>query len=279
MKFAPFSYACPTEAAEAVRLCAEAAGAGLGARFIAGGQSLLPALAFRLDQPGTLIDIGRIGALRGVTLHEGRLMIGALTTHATLERDPLIARHAPMLAHAAGFIAHAAIRNRGTIGGSICNADPAAELPAVVVALGARLHLLGPAGARAIEAGRFFRGYYETAKAAEELLTSIEIPIAAAADRWAFGELARRRGDYALAGVAVAASGAPRIVWFGVGDGPRRDGAAEAALAAGAPAAEIAQAALAGIEVASDHTTDAETRARIARVVLRRALTGAGLAA
>ena len=183
MKFAPFSYACPTEAAEAVRLCAEAAGAGLGARFIAGGQSLLPALAFRLDQPGTLIDIGRIGALHGVTLHEGRLMIGALTTHATLERDPLIARHAPMLAHAAAFIAHAAIRNRGTIGGSICNADPAAELPAVVVALGARLHLLGPGGARAIEAGRFFRGYYETAKAAEELLTSIEIPIAVAADR------------------------------------------------------------------------------------------------
>ncbi len=277
MKFAPFSYLRATDAAEAVRLLAEAREAVGGARFIAGGQSLLPALAFRLDQPATLIDIGPIASLRGVTQDGGWLRIGALTTHAMIERDPLIARHAPILAHAATFVAHAAIRNRGTIGGSICNADPAAEMPAVAVALGARLHLLGPKGARVVEADGFFRGYYETLRAEDELLTHIEVPIAAPAARWAFGELARRRGDYALAGVAVCWAAAPRIVWFGVGDGPRRDGAAEAALATGATAAEIAHTALAGIEVASDHATDAATRAQIARVVLRRALVQAGL--
>ena len=181
MKFAPFSYLRATDAAEAVRLLAEAREAAGGARFIAGGQSLLPALAFRLDQPATLIDIGPIASLRGVTLDGGRLRIGALTTHAMIERDPLIARHAPILAHAATFVAHAAIRNRGTIGGSICNADPAAEMPAVAVALGARLHLLGPKGARVVEADGFFRGYYETLRAEDELLTHIEVPIAAPA--------------------------------------------------------------------------------------------------
>ncbi len=224
MKPAPFEYVRPGSVAEAIDALSEG---GYGAKLLAGGQSLIPAMNFRLAQPELLIDLGNLDELRGIRECEhGGLMIGAMTTHREVERSELVARHTPLLAEVMPWIAHAQIRNRGTLGGSLAHADPAAELPSVMQVLGAVLHARGPDGERTIPVNDFYVGLFTTDLEPDELLTAIEIPPVAAGSRCAFEEVARRHGDFALVGVAViiepddgAIAGA-RISLLSVGDGP-----------------------------------------------------------
>lgn len=196
------------------------------AKILAGGQSLMPALNMRLSSPAVLIDINGLGELAGVALRDDVLRIGALTRHRSLERSAEIAQHAPLIAQAMPHVAHAAIRNRGTFGGSIAFADPAAELPACAVALNADFVLASRAGERRVPARRFFTSLYTTQLKPGEVLVAGEFPVRQAAYRSAFIELARRQGDYAIVG--VAAHGAYEnemfsdvsMVFFGVGATP-----------------------------------------------------------
>ena len=243
---------------------------GDDARLLAGGQSLVPALNLRLSAPALLIDIGGLEELRGIALHGTTLRLGALVRHVELERDPLVARHAPMLLAAARHIAHPAIRNRGTIGGSLANADPAAELPACALALGARIVVAGPNGERRVAAEDFFLGLYSTALAADEVLTAVEIDLPAGG-RSSFGEYARRLGDYAMVGLAAHAPrpGALRLAWFGVADRPvLTPVTAAASLAGGDAAAALAT----ELSPNGDLHASAATRLQLARALLRRAL-------
>jgi carbon-monoxide dehydrogenase medium subunit len=255
---------------------------GEAAQILAGGQTLLATLAFRLSDPKLLVDITRIAALRGVAVQGAVLRIGALTRHAELGRDPLVARHAPLLARAVPLIAHPAIRNRGTIGGSLAYADPAAELPACVVALGASVVVVSPRGERRIAAQDFFTGLLSTALAADELIAAVEVPVADAGHRVAIEEVARRSGDYAMAGLAAwvdMAGGrvaAARLVFFGVGAGPVLAAGAGAALVGQVPdagAVAAAQAALAGdLDPPGDMHGPPEMKMHLARVLLGRVL-------
>jgi aerobic carbon-monoxide dehydrogenase medium subunit len=221
MKAAAFDYARVATIDEAVELLARH---GADAKLLAGGQSLLPALNLRLMSPELLIDIGGIASLRGMQVNGGTISIGALTRHADLLVSPEIAAHAPLLALAMPHIAHPAIRNRGTIGGSLANADPASELPACVLALDATLDLRSRSGRRRVAASDFFTGLYQTALEPDELLVGIEFPVARAETRTYFHEFARRSGDYAIVGLAAQASmngerlGGLRLAFFGVGD-------------------------------------------------------------
>jgi aerobic carbon-monoxide dehydrogenase medium subunit len=267
MKSNVFAYFRATTVDEALRMHAEA---GEGARYLAGGQSLLAALNFRLDEPPALIDIGPIAALRRIALQGDRLSIGALTRHAQVLEDPLIARHLPLIAVAMGWVAHPAIRNRGTFGGSIALADPAAEMPACCLALGAEMLLAGPSGERRVAADDFFLGLYETALEPGELLLAVEIPLPAPNARHAFCELARRNGDYAMAGLAmIRGPDLARVVFFGLSDRPVRSLAAEVAILAGGDAPAVAAE---GLEIYGDLNADAETKRHYAAVLLRRAL-------
>jgi carbon-monoxide dehydrogenase medium subunit len=255
---------------------------GDAAQVLAGGQTLLATLAFRLSEPKILLDITRVEALRGVSMQGAVLRIGALTRHAELGRDPLVARHAPLLAQAVPLIAHPAIRNRGTIGGSLAYADPAAELPACVVALGAHIIAVSPRGERRIAAAAFFTGLLSTALAADELIAAVEVPVATAANRSVILEVARRSGDYAMAGLAawLAMDGArvasARLVFFGVGSGPVLATRATAALsgqALDANAIAAAQAALAqDLDPPADMHGPPEMKRHLARVLVQRAL-------
>jgi aerobic carbon-monoxide dehydrogenase medium subunit len=199
---------------------------GEEARLLAGGQTLLATLAFRLSEPNTLIDISRIAELRGIAERAGHVRVGALTTHAELGASKIVRRHVPLLGEAVPLIAHTAIRNRGTIGGSLAFADPAAELPACCVALDAAIIARSAADERRIPAAEFFTGLYTTALRPYELLAAVDFPIAMSGERSTIIELARRTGDYAMAGIvakakiAGAALDDPRFVFFGVGDGP-----------------------------------------------------------
>jgi aerobic carbon-monoxide dehydrogenase medium subunit len=231
VKPARFRYARPAHLAEAIALLAAAPGE---TRLLAGGQSLVPMLNMRLARPAVLVDVNRLPELTGVaTTADGGLRLGALTRHAELVTAPLVRERAPLLAEAARHVGHQAIRNLGTLGGSVAHADPAAELPAALLALDARLHLTGPGGGRVIAAGAFFLGSMATALAPDEILTAVEVP--PTGPGWGFAEIARRPGDFALAGVVVVLGPAPRtearVVGFGVGDRPVRLGAAERALA------------------------------------------------
>jgi carbon-monoxide dehydrogenase medium subunit len=277
VKPAPFDYAKPGSLAEAVRLLARH---GEQARVLAGGQSLIATLNMRLSQPGLLVDINGLAELAGITVADGMLRIGALVRHATLETDDRVARHAPLLTAAVPHIAHPAIRNRGTIGGSLAFADPAAELPACAVALDARLVLTGPDGARTVAARDFFTGLYETALRPGELVTAVEVPVAAAGAQHGFDELARRHGDYAMVGLAAhgqrtgSSLSALRLVFFAVGIGPVPAARAAAALAGGPiDAARItaAQAALdQDLDPPGDLQAAAATKRHLARVLLGR---------
>ncbi|MEY3308001.1 MAG: hypothetical protein RLZZ413_2039 [Pseudomonadota bacterium] len=247
------------------------------ARYLAGGQSLLAALNFRLDTPGLLIDISRIDALRGIRAQDDAVIIGAMTCHAEVARNPLVARHLPLLAEAARHIAHPAIRNRGTIGGSIALADPASEMPACAVALSATLHIQGLNGTRTIAADHFFLGMYETALNAGEILTQIEFPCPAVPADFGFAEIARRKGDYAMTGLALVTGPDPRIVWFALSDRPLRARAAEAALAAGAGLDAVVALATEGIEVLGDLNATDHMKQHYARVLLTRLLAKRGV--
>lgn len=194
---------------------------GPDAQVMAGGQSLVATLNLRLSDGARLIDINGVRELRGVEERDGVLRIGALTRHAELARSPLIASRAPLLEAAAPLIAHAAIRNRGTIGGSLAHADPAAELPACMLALGATIEVRSATGSRHIPAEEFNEGMFATALNEGEIITAIEVPVCGPEERHAIRELARRSGDYAIVGLAaVMRGGAFRLAYFGVGEQP-----------------------------------------------------------
>lgn len=252
------------------------------ARFLAGGQSLLPALNLRLSAPDLLIDISRVEGLRGITLEGSDLRIGALTRHVEVLHSPLVAEYAPLLARAARFVAHPAIRNLGTFGGSLALADPASEFPACVLALNAQIEIAGLSGRRRVAADDYFLGLYETALEPGEILTAVYIPAGRTWQRVCFNELSRRRGDYALAGLAAQATfgdggevlTALRLVFCALGSKPMRAQTAEAALLntkVDAVAIKAAQHALSQ-DLSPDEAEDLSSAARLhlARVLLGR---------
>jgi carbon-monoxide dehydrogenase medium subunit len=235
VKPAPFAYKKARALEEAVALLS----AHKDARLLAGGQSLIATLNMRLSAPSLLIDINGIGGLDGIARKDGMLEIGALVRHAQAERSEAVAKHAPLIARALPHIGHPAIRNRGTLGGSVAFADPAAELPACLLALDGEVEASGPKGKRTIKAADFFKGLFETALAPNEVLSTIRVPAAGKDTRVGFAELARRHGDYAMVGLAASAKGDGkglkdvRLAFFGVGATPLRAGKSEAALAKG----------------------------------------------
>ena len=234
MKPAPFAYAKARSVAHAIELLAND-----DARLLAGGQSLIATLNMRLSHPSLLVDINGVGGLDEISSNDGHIQIGALVRHAQAERSAELGRRAPLIALAMPHIGHPAIRNRGTIGGSVAFADPAAELPACVLALGGELAIAGPQGSRVVKADDFFKGLFETALTSHDVLTSIRIPAAGAQTRVGFAEFARRHGDYAMVGLAASARADGkrlrdlRLAYFGVGYTPVRAHHAEPALADG----------------------------------------------
>jgi CO/xanthine dehydrogenase FAD-binding subunit len=233
MKPPPFDYVAPRSVDEAVAALARG---GAEAKLLAGGQSLLPLLNFRLARPGLLVDLNRIAELAYVTQRDGGVAIGAMTRQARVERDQLLAHSQPLLSEAMRWVGHPAIRSRGTIGGSLAHADPAAELPAVAVCLDAQLSIIGPRGRRSIPAGDFFLGYLSTVLEPDEILLETWLPALAPCTGQAWLEFARRHGDFALAGVAVSLClrgervETARIVLTGVGGTPVRAREAETLL-------------------------------------------------
>lgn len=225
MKPAPFEYHVPTDRHAALALLAES---GFDAKILAGGQSLVPAMNFRLARPTILIDVNRIDDLFGVRVaDDGSTLLGAMTRQRELERSPLIAERVPLIAEAMPHIAHPQIRNRGTLGGSLAHADPAAELPALAVALDARLRLQSQSGERWMPAADFFLGVLTTALEPDEMLVEIAIPALPARTGTAFDEVARRHGDYAMAGAAAVVTlnedgtiARSALVLMAVGDAP-----------------------------------------------------------
>ncbi len=284
MKPRPFSYSAPTTVAEAVSVLAEL---GDEAKPLAGGQSLIPMLALRLATFDHLVDIGRIEALTRITLTPAGATVGATARQRQLERDGALAAAVPLLALAAPLIGHFQVRNRGTIGGSLAHADPASELPAVAVALGARFEIEGPGGARrTLEAADFFAGTWTTALRADELLAAVHFPAAPARAGDAIVEMARREGDFAIAGAAahVELDGAGRVSRLGLGlfgVGPAPVAARDACAAARGHAAgeldagAVAQAALQDVEPTDDVHATATQRRRIVAHLTEQAVRGA----
>jgi carbon-monoxide dehydrogenase medium subunit len=282
LKPAPFEYQAPATLDAALNLLARHGG---DAKILAGGQSLIPVMNFRLAEPAFLVDINKIPELDFVRRGEdGTLRIGALARHRRLERDPLVASAAPLLHEAVPHIAHPQIRNRGTFGGSLAHADPAAELPAVALALDARLRLLRAGGDRWVEARDFFAGLFTTALEPEEILVEAAIPPLPGRTGWAFLEIARRHGDYAQAGIAARVTldeagrcREARLVYLSAGGGPV-DAREAAGLLAGE---ELSAAAIeAAAEKASHDEIDPPTdvhatsdfKRHLARVLTGRAL-------
>jgi carbon-monoxide dehydrogenase medium subunit len=254
VKPAPFAYAKARSLDHAIALLDGAP----EARVLAGGQSLMPALNMRLSAPPLLVDINGVSELARIAQPNGQIELGGLVRHAQAEHSQDVARLAPLLSKAIPHIAHPAIRNRGTIGGSIALADPAAELPACLLALGGEIEIAGRAGRRTVAADTFFKGLFETALAPGEIISAIRIPVAQPRDRFGFAELARRHGDYALVGLAA-----------GVGTTPVRARTAETALAGGDLDAAVA--ALAGdLEPSGDVHASAAAKRHLAAVLLRR---------
>jgi carbon-monoxide dehydrogenase medium subunit len=283
VKPAPFAYVAPRSVDEVVARLAEAGG---DAKLLAGGQSLVPMLNLRLTRPALLIDLGRVAGLDHVETSDGHVAIGALTRQRAAEQSPAVRRHAPLLAEALPFIGHPAIRNRGTIGGSLAHADPAAELPAVAAALDAELVVAGAKGRRTVKADAFFVSYLTTSLAADEMLVELRLPTPGPATRVAFTELSRRHGDFAIAGVAAALEidqagtcRAARLALCGVGPGPVRARSAERVLTGqalgDAVVAEAAQAAAKEIDPHTDLHATAHYRRRLAAALVEDAVRAA----
>ncbi|SEO40728.1 FAD binding domain-containing protein [Trujillonella endophytica] len=284
MKPAAFDYHAPVDLDEAVGLLGEL---GEDAKVIAGGQSLVPMLALRLAAVDHLVDLRRVGELRGIEVRDGALWIGAGMTQAAVERSAEVAEAVPLLARATRLIGHFQIRNRGTIGGSIAHADAAAEYPAVALALDAEFEACSPRGRRTLPAREFFTGWWSTALDPDEVLTGISFPRRAGRSGFAIEELARRHGDFAIAGAAVALEldDGERvrrcgIGLFGLGSSVQRAAAAEEALA-GAVAAdvrpdEIGRTAMTGLDsIPSDLHGPPEYRKRVGAAMVARAWTKA----
>jgi len=277
MKPPPFEYHSPQDAEQATALLSELD----DAKVLAGGQSLVPLLNFRLAEPAHLVDLNRIGSLAYVRRTDGRLRIGSMTRQSVLEASPVTARHWPILIEALRWVAHPQIRNRGTVGGSVAHADPAAELPIAFAALDARFHARSSGGGdRAIEWNDFFVTHLTTALAPDEMLVEIEVPPLAPATGWAFTEFARRHGDFALGGAAVLVTMGDgtcrqaRIALLGAADTPIRADAAERALADARvdeeAAAEAAHLAVADIEPTGDIHGSSEYRRNLIEAMVRR---------
>ncbi len=281
MKPAPFEYTAPDTLDEALSVLAEH---GDEAKILAGGQSLVPMMNFRLAQPSLLVDCNRLGGLELIRASgDGGLAVGAMTRVRQLERDPQVASAAPLVHETVPYIAHSQIRNRGTVGGSLAHADPASELPALALARGFSLRLQRAGGERWVEAGDFFTGLLETALEPEEMVTEVVIPPMPPATGWAFTEVSRRHGDYAQVGVAAlvtiaggVCSGA-RLVYLSVGETPMVATRAAGLLRGERLTAESFQAAAEmaaanEIEPAGDiHATEAYKR-HLARVLTVRVL-------
>jgi carbon-monoxide dehydrogenase medium subunit len=270
VKPAAFAYAKARSLDDAIRLLGEHKGE---AKLLAGGQSLIATLNMRLSHPSLLVDINGVAGLDKISVKNGMVEIGAMTRHVTLERSSDIAKHAPLIAQAMPHIAHPAIRNRGTIGGSLAYADPAAELPACLVALDGEIDIAGPKGKRSVKAGDFFKDLFETALGTHDVLTAVRVPAAGAQTRAGFAELARRHGDYAMVGLAAVAKASGkslsgvRLVYFGVGATPVRARKAEDALAQGS--VDDAVKAL-DLDPTSDIQATADVKKHLAGVLLRR---------
>lgn len=281
MKPAPFEYEAPADLSEVLELLAEG---GDDAKLLAGGQSLVPAMNFRLARPSLLIDLNGVADLAYLHEEGGELRIGAMTRQRQVERSPLVARRLPLVHETMPWIAHPQIRNRGTFGGSLAHADPAAELPSVVLALGGRFHLKSRSGERWVAAEDFFQGLFETARKSDEILLEVAIPAQAPGSGWAFEEMARRAGDFAMVGVGVvmtlAAGGtiaAARIGLVSVADKPILAPQAAALLLGEKPSEALFRAAAATcaeqeIDPTDDLHGSADYRRHLTAVLVRRAL-------
>lgn len=280
MKPAPFEYAAPETVDEAVALLAEH---GDEAKVIAGGQSLVPLLAFRLAAPGVLVDLNRVPELSGLRLDGDTLAVGAMTRHRDVETMPDLAERCAMLADGVSLIGHVAIRNRGTVGGSVAHADPAAEWPSLLLAFDGEIDARGPEGTRTIPAADFFETYFTTALRPDEVLTQVRLRLPTGRVGSAYLELARRHGDFAIAGAGafLGLDGGGRIddarvVLIGVADRAVRSTGAESALRGAEPGseafAEAAEAIDGEIDPVSDLHGSAGYRRTVAKVLVRRAL-------
>jgi len=285
VKPAPFEYHAPASAADAVTLLAEL---GEEAKVLAGGQSLIPMLALRLAVFEHLVDIGRIAELTGIERRDGDLWVGAGTTEAAVEVSAEVAAAVPLLARSTPFIGHLQIRNRGTLGGSIAHADPAAEYPAVALTLDAVMEVISPTGRRTIAARDFFDGLWSTSMEPDELLVGVRFPIWSGRTGFAVEELARRHGDFAVAGatIGVELDGGNRIRrcaigLIGLGSTPVRAAAAETELEGRAigdvEPEDVGRLAMAGLSsVPSDQHGAAAYRERVGAAMVARAWTTAG---
>jgi len=282
MKLPYVEYEAPTTLTEAVGLLAEHEDE---ASVLAGGQSLIPLMALRLARPAVLVDINGIGELSGVSVTDGQVAIGAMTREYVAEESQTIADTVPLLAAALPLIGHEAIRSRGTIGGSLAHADPAAELPAVALALDAEFVLRGRARGRVIPAADWFQGYLATSRRPDEMLTEVRFPAAKPGTGVAFEEVTRRHGDFAIVGVAVSLTltdgviSDARLAFAGVGDVPVRATDAEELLVGMRPSAELfeeaARRATAGIDPPADLNGSSEYRKKVAATLVRRGLRAA----
>ncbi len=265
---AKFEYKLATSAEEAVSLLGEY---GDEAKILAGGHSLLPLMKLRLANPEVIIDIGAIQDLSFIEERGDHISVGALTRHRLVEQSDALKEHLPLLAHTAGHVGDPQVRNRGTIGGSLCHGDPASDLPAVVLATRATLVISGPNGERKVEADDFFTEFWETAVAEDELLTEIQFP-KQTGQQWSFQKFNRRAQDWAIVGCAVQHGGTPGIGMINMGTTPVRAAAAEAALKSGATNEEVAVLADDGLSPPSDIHGEQDYRRHLSQVLLGRAL-------
>lgn len=282
MKPAPFDYERPTSVDGALQLLASHRGE---ARVLAGGQSLVPMMNFRIAKPALLVDINRLTELDYHRLDDAHLAIGALCRHATLEQSRLVAEACPLMHEAYRWVAHVAVRNRGTLCGNLCHADPASEMPAVMLALDATLVLGHRSGQRSVAAADFFKGLYETAIRPDELLMEVRVPLEPARRGWGFHEVSVRKGDFAIAAACATLKlqagrvQAVSIAVAGCGPHAQRMTAAERALSGREPTdaalGEAAQACMHAVDPADDIHGDAAYRRDLVRTLTQRALTDA----
>ncbi|MFM7045534.1 MAG: FAD binding domain-containing protein [Ilumatobacteraceae bacterium] len=266
---AAFDYVRASSAAEAVSLIGQH---GDDAKFLAGGHSLLPLMRLRLAQPSVLVDIGRVSDLSYIRDAGDHIAIGALTRHMDVEKSPVLAQHAPLLAHAAGHVGDPQVRHRGTIGGSIAHADPASDLPATTLALGATYVAQGPKGTREIAAADFYKGFLQSALAADEMLTEIRVPKMQDAG-WSFQKFNRRAQDWAIVGVAAwRRNGSSGVALVNMGSTPVLASSVSSALSSGASVADAAELAAAEAEPQNDLNASPDYRRHLAKVLVRRAL-------
>jgi carbon-monoxide dehydrogenase medium subunit len=266
---APFEYKRASSAEEAIALAGQH---GDEAKFLAGGHSLLPLMKLRLASPAVLVDIGRLTDLSYIRDAGDHIAIGALTRHRDVETSEVVKEHVPLLAHATSQVGDPQVRHRGTIGGSLCHADPAADLPATTLALGATYVAQGPNGSREIPAGEFYTGFLESCLAPDELVTEIRVPKMSGA-AWSFQKFNRRAQDWAIVGVAAwRRNGDSGVGLVNMGPTPVLASAVSAALAGGASAADAAEQAATDAAPQADLNASVEYRVHLAKVLVRRAL-------